>query len=169
MPIDPRLTKEDIEELKARGIDPEQFVVTGRGDQDQQSGMSSAQAAGATLTGHAGGTIGAAGASVGVGALLAPWLAGPEAGIPADLLMLVAAGLAGAGGGYVGRKHNKLYSQNKPTKHNDRPLEEAHRTHPGVSGAADIIASALASGGAPSWTAPLRALSSEEGKQSNTY
>jgi len=161
MPIDPRLTKEDIEELKAKGIDPEQFVVTGRGDQGQQSGMSSAQAAGATLTGNAGGIIGGGVGVGGAGALLAPWLAGPEAGIPADLMMLVAAGLAGAGGGYVGQKAQQALQSEQTNQAQQQALEEAQRTHPLVSGATDIIASALASGGAPSWSAPLRALGGE--------
>jgi hypothetical protein len=161
MPIDPRLTKEDIEELKQRGIDPEQFIVTGKGDASQQGGMTSSQAAGATLKHNAGGILGGGAGTLSAGALLAPWLIGPEAGIPADLLMLGAAGLAGAGGGYVGQKAQQALQSQATNEAQEQAYEEAQRTHPLVSAGTDIAASALASGGSPSLSAPLRALSGE--------
>ena len=95
MPISPQ----DAAELKAQGWSDEEIAnaIPAQAPQQPQGHSllgTAALTAGAHLGGYAGGGAGFLGAT----ALAAPWLLGPEAGIPAD----IALGAAGVGGGLLG-------------------------------------------------------------------
>lgn len=158
------LTQEDIDYLKKQGLDPDSFQPT---PAEEAPTMSKAGAVGATLKGHAGGILGGSVGVLGTGTLLAPWLLGPEAGIPADILMMGGAALGGAGGGLLGQKAQQAIQSNETNQAQQEQLEQAQQQHPLVSMGTDIAASAIASGGSPSIRTPLAALRGDTGALRN--
>ena len=156
----PTLTQEDIEYLKRQGLDPDSFQFANTEQPKEQ--MSSGRAIMAQLKGKAGG-IGGGGLGVlggtSIATFLAPWLLGPEAGIPADLLLAGAGALGGTAGGLAGQKTQQLLQSDETNRQQQQDIQTAEQQHPYLSMATDIGASALASGGSPSLRAPLAALS----------
>lgn len=147
----PDLSPQDIAYLKSMGYQDADIqgaqVNTPQAQSQQPQGMSATQAALATLKAHAGGTVGGGAGALGAGALLAPWLAGPEAGIPADIAMLLGGAAGAAGGGYLGQKAQTDLQSQQTTDAQQQVLQEAQAQHPIVSEGTDIASGALASGG----------------------
>lgn len=151
MPLSP----EDIEFLKSKGIDPSQVQYA---DEDTSNQQSSPRAALNTLKAHAGSYLGGGAGALGIGALLAPWLAGPEVGLPADIAMLAGGVGGGLAGSYAGQKAQQAILPTEVESNLEEKAQEAQEQHPLVSGATDLAAGALTSGGSFSPTTPLKAL-----------
>lgn len=162
MPIERELTNEELMNLSAQGIDTDQYrgkkltlatdeeVAAMRpAQQEVTKPLTSLQAGEATLKRNAGGIVGGGAASIGAGAFLAPWLAGPEVGIPANIAALVAIAGTGMAGGYAGQKVQDKILGEETTASLQKQYEQAQTEHPYVSEGTDIVASALASGGKP--------------------
>lgn len=158
----PDLSPQDIAYLKSMGYQDADIqgaqVNVPQAQQQQPQGMSATQAALATLKAHAGGTVGGGAGALGIGALAAPWLAGPEAGLPADIAMLLLGAGGAAGGGYLGQKAQGALQSQQTTDAQQQALQEAQAQHPIVSEGTDIASGALASGGSFSPTTAGKAL-----------
>lgn len=132
-----QLTTEQLADMKAKGLinvvgDPGATAT-------DPSQMGVGRAALAPLKAHAGSL-----ALGGAGAMLAPWALGPEAGIPADIIM----GTIGAlGGGYAGQKAQEKLEGPEEAQALEDELQKAQASHPLVTSGSEIAASALASGG----------------------
>lgn len=124
----------------SNGVDPNGISV----EVPEPEKMSTGRSVISTLKAHAGGIVGG-----GAGSLIAPaaasWLLGPEVGLP----VTIGAGIIGAlGGGYAGQKAQEAVLPEDTNIQLQKEAEQAATEHPIVSGATDITASALASGGA---------------------
>lgn len=156
----PILTPEQIEQLRQQGHDVRV------GDEPSSapdtvaapSAMSTPSAIGATLKAHAGGTIGGGAGALGTMALVAPWLAGPEVGIPANIAMMLLGAGGAVAGGYAGQKVQKVLESDDTYNAQQQAAAQAVQEHPYVSAGTDIASSALASGGSFSPTTALRGL-----------
>lgn len=149
MPLRPP-TPDELNEIKAQGLDPTGLMIDDSRDAGTPTGMSKTGAALATLKAHAGGTVGA-----GLGAMALPWLAGPEVGLPADIIL----GALGAfGGGWAGQKAQQKILPEETERHLEEQAQEAETEHPNISLATDIAAGALASGGSFSPSTAIRAV-----------
>lgn len=162
MPITRELTDDELQKLDEQGIDSSQYKgkqvpiytddevaaqSTQPTAQEDKKPISTLGTIAATAKAHAGGYLGGGVGALGTTALLAPWLAGPEAGIPADIAMMVAAGVGGAGGGYLGQKGQETVEGSDEAAKLEQAAQEAASQHPIVSAATDITGSALAGGG----------------------
>jgi len=145
-------TPQEADWYQSQGIDPSQVMLN-----IPDEPVSQAATIGRTLKAHVGGDIGGGVGTIagytGATALLAPWLAGPEVGLPTDIVELGAGLLGGtigalAGGG-VGQKTQESLQGPEKTALLQQQLAEASAQHPYTSAATDIGASALASGGFP--------------------
>jgi len=139
----PQLTQEDLDYLQKQGIDPSSVELL---PPDQ---MSAGGASVATLKGHAGsyagGGIGAiTGAKVGagIGAFGGPF---DEFTVPAGAIIGAATG--GLIGSYGGQKAQQAILPQDTEASLEQQAALAQEQHPYVSGATDIAAGALASGG----------------------
>lgn len=146
----PQLTPEQLQDILSKGGSIDGASAPASNVTSQPQGMSATQAALATLKAHGGGTVGG-----GIGALAAPWLLGPEAGIPADILLGIAGSLAG---GYAGQKGQQAIQSDATNQQQQQEATQAETEHPIVSGATDIASGALASGGSFSPGTTLKAL-----------
>ena len=129
---------------------------------EQPQGHSLLGTVGTTAIAHAGGYAGGGAGFLGTTALLAPWLAGPEAGIPAD----IALGAAGIGGGLVGGLLGQK-AQDAITPQLEQEAAEAAQENPKTALATDIALGALGSGFRPSADA-LRGIRGLIGRSGST-
>lgn len=143
-------TPEEIAEMHSRGIDPSTAQLVQQPQQTTQP-IGTLGTIGATAKAHAGSYVGGGGAAIGAGALLAPWLAGPEAGIPADILMLLGSAGAGAAGAYGGQKAQQALESPDTYDQQQLAAQQAAEQNPITAGVTDIAGGALASGGRPSF------------------
>lgn len=170
MPITRELTPDELQKLDEQGIDSSAYkgkqVTLATDDEVSQASKqpvqqsneekavtpSMTQSALADLKATAGSKIGGGAAAVGVTGLAAyalPWLAGPEAGIPANIAMAIIGSGAALGGSYVGQKAQDSILSDETNAKLRQGYQEAEAAHPLVTGATDIIGSALASGASP--------------------
>jgi hypothetical protein len=153
---DTALSQEDIDFLKAKGIDPSSISILP--DED----ISKAATVGRTLKAHAGG-IGGGGIGTLLGTAAAPTIAAsiglaPET-MGASLLVPLALGTAGALiGGYTGQKVQENIQSPETTAAQQEALQQAQEQHPLVSAGTDIAAGALASGGSFSPSTTLKGI-----------
>jgi hypothetical protein len=150
MPNDlPILTQDQVDEMNRNGAG---LYIDGQNpvQRSPDGTMSPVKAATSTAKAHAGGILGG-----GAGALAAPWLLGPEAGLPADLVMGI---LGSVAGGYSGQKAQQAIESPDTYQAQQEEAAQAEKQHPLVSGATDIGLSALASGGAFSPGTVVKAL-----------
>jgi hypothetical protein len=138
----------EIQELQAKGIDPRYASPTTNAPVQQPPSIP--QTIGRTAVAHGGSYLGGGAGAIGGGsiaALAAPWLLGPEAGLPADALIL-GGGILGAGAGaYGGQKAQQAIENPETYAAQQQAAEEAAQTNPKTALATDIAGSALASGG----------------------
>lgn len=154
MPVLREPTTEDIEALKKQGVDtsnlPSKLLFL---DEDAPKDISNTKAGLAQLKAHAGSILGGGGGALATTALLSN-LAGPEVGLP---VTLIAGALGAFGGGYGGQKLQQAIEGPDVSQRLEQEAEAGRQAHPLTSAATEIGASAIASGGWPSITTPLRA------------
>lgn len=136
-------TPQELDYFKQQGVDVDRLPAQLQFDDEPKT--TTGQAVGRTLKAHAGGILGGGAGAIGVGSLLAA----PETGGASLLIPLIATALAGAGGSYVGQKAQNALLGEQTTQKLQSEAQQAAEEHPIASGATDIVASALASGGLP--------------------
>lgn len=149
----------EIQELQQQGIDPRYASPNTAPPQNTNQSPTIPQTIGKTATAHAGSYLGGGAGAIGGGylaTLAAPWLLGPEAGLPADI-MLLGGGILGAGAGaYAGQKAQQGIESPETYAAQQQAAEEAAQTNPKTALATDITGSALASGGSFSPSTAVR-------------
>jgi hypothetical protein len=151
------MSPQDIADLKAQGWTDQEIAnaIPAGPQQSQQGQQTIPQAIGHTLVGNAGGIIGGGAGSLGAGlagartgALLGaavPVLG--ESGIGEAGGALIGGTIGALGGGYAGQRVQQGVENPQDYAQQQLLAQQAAEQHPIVSGATDIAASALASGG----------------------
>lgn len=176
MPEIRELTPKELQGLENQGIDSSLYkgkkytlatdkelpsIQSHVAKQPSNNEIGIGQTIGRTALAHGGGYVGGGAGALGFTTLAAPWLAGPEVGIPADIAMLGGTAIAGMLGGYGGQKAQNALQGEEVTKRLQLEAEAAAEQHPIISGATDIGASMLAGGGKPSLSILPKALKGE--------
>lgn len=162
MPTQRPPTADEAEWYKSQGIDPSEVSLTVPSSEERQP-TSIPSTIGSTLKAHAGGIIGGGAGVLGTAALVAPWLLGPEAGIPADAAMLALGVGSGIGSSYVGQKAQDALQGPELTQRLEQEQQKGAEANPKTALATDVIASALASGGRPNLSNIPKAFSGDMG------
>lgn len=156
MPYDRKLTPEEEDYVRQQGGDPTGATVTMSGDSTDDNGkMSALGAVAARLKANVGGDIGGGVGAIGAGMAMKTLLslaAAPETGgaslLPLAATLIAQAG-AGVAGAWAGAKAQDALLGDVTTQHLQEQAAQAEEQHPIVSGATDIGAAMLASGGRP--------------------
>lgn len=145
-----QLTEQEIEWAKQQGLNPDDLVIQTADETSDR--YSTTGAIGKSLQQKAGGIAGA-----GIGALGAPALYGALVGGPPGFLGGLALGVGGAlAGGYAGQQAQEAIEGEETAKRLALEAQAAQEQHPIATGAADLTASMIASGGAFSPATALR-------------
>jgi hypothetical protein len=159
------LTADDEKELRDQGIDPKDFVVAPTQEESKPSSYTGiSDTILNRLKARAGGYIGGGTAAGLASRILAPYLLGPEAGIPANIAMIGAQALAAYGGSRAGEIGQEKLEGQELAKELEQKDAASAQANPTTALLTDIGAGGLAGGGKLNLRNPVLALKQLLGK-----